>query len=68
MPRPRSQPFSEHLTPEAEQMLALVQNRHDRHHLTGFLGHLCLRGVPLAAATAELVADSVQAAHPHRQG
>lgn len=52
MPRPRSQPFSEHLTPEAEQMLALVQNRHDRHHLTGFLGHLCLRGVPLAAATA----------------
>ena len=39
--RPRSNPFAAHLTPEAETLLGLVRNRHDRCHLVGFLGHAC---------------------------
>jgi hypothetical protein len=39
--RPRSNPFAAHLTAEAETLLGLVRNRHDRCQLVGFLGHAC---------------------------
>jgi site-specific recombinase XerD len=50
MGRPPSQPFASDLTGEAFDLFEQVQGRHDRHHLRGFLGYLCHRGIHPSAA------------------
>jgi hypothetical protein len=53
MARPRSQPFSGYLTTEADRLLGLVQSRHARHQIAGFLGFACMTGKQLDALTEE---------------
>lgn len=56
MPRPLSQPFAQHLSPEALLLLDQVSDRHLRHRIRGFLGFLGLAGRSLSEVTDEDVA------------
>jgi len=62
MGRPPSQPFASDLKGAWLELFGHVQNRHDRHHLRGFMGHLCHVDVgPAAAANDHLDAYMAEA-------
>lgn len=56
MPRPLSQPFAQHPSPEALALLDRISDRHLRHQIRGFLGFLGLAGRTLSEVSDEDVA------------
>lgn len=57
MPRPRSQPFFAHITPEYEKLHRLSTNRHQRNHLLGFMGYAASKGLKPEEVCDETLGD-----------